>query len=170
MPTYTVEGPVLVPTRKAKVAKVVDREALGGFWEYHGDVANRRGCYIFAIRSGRGIMPLYVGKATKTFRQEVFALHKLEKYGRALADCRKGNAVLFFLVAPASKGATNLNTLRELEDFLIQTAVARNPNILNVRGTKRENWAIAGVVRGGVGKPSHAARDLRRALRISRTK
>lgn len=68
------------------------------------------------------------------------------------------------MAAATGKGAPNLKALGELEDFLIQTAVTRNPNLLNVKGTKRANWSIAGIVRSGVGKPSEAAQELRRTL------
>ena len=166
MPHYQVYGPLLVPTDRGRSAKMVSRESLKDFWRSHDGLAGRRGAYLFAIRAGKGITPMYVGKATKSFRQEVFAPHKLEKYQRALADCRRGNPVFFFVTAPAGKGATNLRTLRELEDFLIQTAVSRNPDLLNVKGTKRANWSIAGVIRSGVGKPSVAAREFRRSLAI----
>ena len=54
--------------------------------------------------------------------------------------------------------------IKQAEDYLIQTAVSRNPNLLNVKGTEKENWGISGVLRGGSGKPSKAARELKRTL------
>jgi len=164
MPTYQVQGPFVVPTYNGKAAKIIDSEKLDDFWKRCGDVARRRGCYIFAIRAGKGITPIYVGKTARSFLREAFAVHKLEKYQRCLADYRKGTPLLFFLAAPSAKGATNQKVIGELEDFLIQTAISRNPRLLNVKGTKREEWSIAGVVRSGVGKPSQAAKALKRTL------
>jgi hypothetical protein len=164
MAVFSVEGPFKVPTYQGKAAKIVDSEAISAFWESVGVVAKRRGCYLFAVRAGKGIRPVYVGKATKTFKQEVFTPHKLEKYQRCLADFKKGTPVLFFLPAPSGKGKPNLKAIGELEDYLIQTAVSKNPALLNVRGTERENWGIAGVLRGGVGKPSLAAKHFKTAI------
>jgi hypothetical protein len=164
MPTFQVKGPYEVPTYPGRAAKIVDFERLGEFWSSTDGLGTARGVYVFAVRAGRGARPIYVGKATNTFKQEVFTPHKLEKYQRCLADFRKGTPILYFLCAPSSRGALNRTAVRELEDFLIQTAVSRNPGLLNVRGTKREDWAIAGVVRSGVGKPSKAARGLKSLL------
>ena len=164
MPTYQPRGPYVVPTANGQRAKYVDQRKLREFWTDNADIANRRGCYIFGIRTGRGTTPLYIGKATKQFRTEVFTPHKMEKYQRALSDCTKGTPVLYFVAAPTGKGAPNLKAIHELEEFLIQTAVARNADLLNVKGTKRAQWAIAGVVRGGVGKPSASAKQLRATL------
>ena len=108
--------------------------------------------------------PLYVGKATRNFKQEVFTSHKLAKYQQTLADYVKGTPVLFFLSLLASRGAPNRKTIGELEDFLIQTAVSENPDLLNVRNTRRADWEITGVVRSGVGRPSKAARAFKRCM------
>lgn len=166
MPVYHTHGPHVVPTYNGRAAKVIDSAELRQFWEECADLAERCGCYVFAIRAGAGTTPIYVGKATRTFRQEAFAPHKLEKYQRALADYKSGTPVLFLLAAPRGRGATNLKATAELENFLIQTAVARNPNLLNVRGTKRADWSIAGVIRRGVGTPSAAAKQLKTTLGV----
>lgn len=166
MPVFQVEGPFEVPTYLGKAAKIVDSGRLSQFWAAIEATAKKRGCYVFAIRAGKGIRPIYVGKATRTFKGEVFTPHKLEKYQRCLADFKRGTPVLFFLCAPGNRGKPNLSAIGELEDYLIQTAVSRNPQLLNVRGTQREDWAIAGVLRSGVGKPSHAARSFKRTLGI----
>jgi len=63
-----VSGPTKVPTYNGKAAKIVDSEKLSVFWESSGEMGSRRGCYLFAIRASRGIRPIYVGRATKTFK------------------------------------------------------------------------------------------------------
>jgi len=65
---------------------------------------------------------------------------------------------------PSLKGKPNVRVIKRAEDFLIQTAVSRNPDLLNVKGTELEDWGIAGVLRGGKGKPSTAARALKKTL------
>ena len=85
MPTFEVKGPLKVPTYDGKAAKIVDSDRLGEFWNLSGGLAQRRGCYVFAVRASKGIRPIYVGRATKRFKSEVFAPHKLEKYQRAFS-------------------------------------------------------------------------------------
>jgi hypothetical protein len=163
MLTFSVVGPIEVPTYAGKCAKIVDAEALGSFWE-KSNIAERSGCYIFSVRASRGYKPVYVGLATKTFKQEVFAPHKLEKYQRCLADTRKGVPVVFFVTLPTARGRKNTKVIRQLEDFLIQTCVSRNPDLLNVKGTDQAEWGISGVIRGGKGKPSRGELALKRTL------
>ena len=116
---------------------------------------------------GGGFTPGYVGKATKSFRQEAFSPHKLAKYQQFLADYVKGTPVLFFLVAPSKKGKVNSKHITALEDFVIQKGIDANPELLNVKGTQQEQWGIQGILRSGQGKPSMAARDFKKAMKSS---
>jgi hypothetical protein len=63
---------------------------------------------------------------------------------------------MFFVVHPHVKGPIHRKHIRQIEDFLIQAGVAKNPNLQNLKGTQRPSWSIKGVVRKGVGKRSHA--------------
>ena len=166
MSAFATYGPFEMPVYQGKAGRTVTGDQASEFWARHAAYAERRGCYIFGIRTGGGITALYVGKATKGFKQEVFQPHKLTKYHQGLADYVKGTPVLIFLTSPPSKGAINVKEIGELEEFLIQTAVSKNPDLLNVRGTKRADWSITGILRSGVGKPSKAARTLKQALRL----
>jgi hypothetical protein len=163
MVLFSVEGPFQVPTYDGKVARVIDEDSFSRFWE-RIEIADDRGCYVFGIRAGRGIKPIYVGRATKTFRQEVFTSHKLWKYQQCLADTKKGIPVMFFVVSPSSRGKPNVKVIKELEDFLIQTAVSKNPDLLNVKGTSKADWGINGVIRGRQGQPSISALALKKSL------
>ena len=64
------------------------------------------------------------------------------------------------------KGARNLAHIVDLEDFLIQTAVSVNPDLLNIQGTAQADWGIAGVLRAGQGKRSIAATEFVRCLKM----
>ena len=44
------------------------------------DLAGARGVYVFSLRHGKKLTPLYVGMTTKAFRSEVFALHNTNKF------------------------------------------------------------------------------------------
>jgi hypothetical protein len=72
------------------------------FWTDHPEFADEVGCYICAIRAGRGYVPIYVGQATVGFRKECFDHHKLDHYNKA-RDIRdkKGTPVLFLRNAAA---------------------------------------------------------------------
>jgi hypothetical protein len=162
--TFSVQGPFPVPVYLGRAAKTITSDNATQFWQRNPALADRRGCYVFGMRTGRSVMPLYVGRATVSFRREVFQPHKLSRYQHGLADYKRGTPVLLFVAAPIRRGATNIGLIKELEAFLIQTAISRNSELLNVQGTKRADWSIAGVIRSGVGKPSYAASSLKTSL------
>jgi hypothetical protein len=167
MPTiFSVNGPIEVPCYQGRAGRTITDDNVREFWDRNPDLADKRGCYVFGIRAGRGLTPAYVGQATQAFKQEVFAHHKLTRYQQFLADYQKGTPILFFILAPMKRGAPNRTHIGELEDFLIQTGQAANPHLLNVKGTKAEEWGIAGVMRGGKGKPSASARQFRRLMKL----
>ena len=128
---YSVEGPFAVPFTKKKAGRLILTDDAAKFWKKHSHVANRRGCYVFGVRAGKGSTPGYVGKASKTFQQEVFTEHKRNRFNEHLADYNKGTPVLFFLVAPSKKGKPNIKHIGKMERFLIDTALAANPSLTN---------------------------------------
>lgn len=79
MVTLDVAGPYEVPCW-VNDGGTKSIEAVNGrdFFAENEWLADRRGCYIFAIRN-RGLRAAYVGKATKSFRQEAFSVDKLNK-------------------------------------------------------------------------------------------
>ena len=164
--TFSVEGPFEVPLYQGKACRTITDENVKSFWTANHAVAKRRGCYVFGIRAGKGWTPGYVGKATKSFKQEAFAHHKLTRYQQFLADYQKGTPVLFFVVLPIKKGKANAAHIGDLERFLIQTGMAANPELLNIKGTKEAEWGIAGVLRSGQGKPSKAASEFKKLMKL----
>ena len=141
--------------------RMLTQEEGTEFFRDHPHLRDRRGAYVFGIRSGGGMSPIYVGEATKGFGQECFTNDKLLKYALGLAAYDKGTPVLFFVASLQKRGRVNVTVIDDLEDFLIQNAKAKNPDIVNKKGTKEASWSIRGVVRGGHGKPSEAARAFR---------
>lgn len=164
--TFGVQGPREVPVYQGKAGRTIIDDNIKDFWRDNVELASRRGCYIFGVRAGKGYTPGYVGRATKSFKQEVFAYHKLNAYQQFLVDYLKGTPVFFFIVSPMKKGAPNAAHIGELEDFLIQAAVAVNPDLQNVKGTKSAEWGIQGVLRGGKGKPGPGPKELKRLLKL----
>lgn len=113
-------------------------------------MAKERGCYLFAIRAAKGFRPIYVGKTKKSFEKECFTYHKVaDHYQPALGNMGKDTPVLFLLTLGRGKGPINNRAIAQLEAFLIQNAVAKNPDLSNIQGTKQEEWGIKGVIRGG---------------------
>jgi hypothetical protein len=169
MPTlFSVHGPYEVPAYKGKAGRTITDEDVAKFWTKNPSLADKRGCYVFGIKAGRGYTPAYAGMATKKFKSEAFAHHKLTRYQQFLADVVRGKPVMFFLVAPHKRGAPNSKHIGQLEDFLIQAGVAANPkSFLNIQGTKVEEWGIAGVLRAGQGKRSTDAKEFIRLMKIS---
>ena len=112
------------------------------FWklveEAEPGLSDACGCYIFVIRS----RAWYVGMAEKQpFKQECFALHKITQYNEALGQV-SGNPSLLLLpkltpsdrfAKPTSRGHSDI---RMLESMLIGSALSRNPDIQNAKGTK----------------------------------
>jgi hypothetical protein len=88
-------GPFKIPPVKGKGGRYI-AEGCPKFWDQHPEFSEKRGVYIFAVRAGKGIRPVYVGKATKKFKQECFASQKNSKhYGPALANIGRGTPVMF---------------------------------------------------------------------------
>ncbi|WP_136732676.1 hypothetical protein [Xanthomonas euvesicatoria] len=84
----------------------------------------------------------YVGVAEKqSFKQECFALHKITQYNEALAEIAGTPSLIFlpkmtpsgYFSKPTSRGHSDI---RALESMLIGSALTKNPNLRNVKGTK----------------------------------
>jgi hypothetical protein len=167
---FSIEGPREITAYKGAAGRSITGENIRDFWKKNSDLANQRGCYVFGIRAGTGLTPAYVGRASRSFKQEVFAAHKLARYHQFLVDYQRGTPVLFFVVAPKRAGVsgTTDTRIKELEKFLIQNGVAANPGLLNIKGTKAEEWGIAGVLRGGKGRPSASACRFRQLMKFGK--
>jgi hypothetical protein len=166
MAEFYVKGPFVVPWVQRGKARIIDTDNLKDFWDTHvgTELQWARGCYVFGMRAGKGIVPVYVGRATKSFKQECFTHHKLYKINTSLLDWERGAPVLFLVPQDAKGGRTNTRLVAIAEKFLIQNAIARNPELANIHGTKLEKWGIRGVLRGGKGVPSAAAKDFKRMM------
>lgn len=135
---------------------MVRAEEGGAFFKSHPSLKAKTGCYIFAMRSGGGIKPGYVGKATKSFGQECFTPHKLGKCNEILCEYERGSLVIFLFESPPGKKAPTYQ-IDLLENFLIQSALSVNEYLLNIKKTKQETWSIRGLIRSSRGKPSKSA-------------
>jgi hypothetical protein len=166
MATFEVHGPFKIDFEKRKGGRTL---VFDNFWSKNGDASYlslQRGCYVFAIRN-RGLTPIYVGKAEKTFKQETFNPSNKTKYHNGFSKYAKGTPIKYFVVHPAQKGPTNIKQIRDIEDFLIQAGTAKNPDLQNIKGAQQPLWCIKGVVRSGAGKPNEAEIQLRTLFGIN---
>ena len=63
MAEFLIEGPYEVPFEQRPGGRVI---LYNDFWTQTDDLrdlAQERGCYVFAIRAGKGATPIYVGKS-----------------------------------------------------------------------------------------------------------
>ncbi len=151
-----VHAPIEIPFRENGNLKFIEGVHVRAFWKQRTAkaIAAKQGCYVFALRASRGYTPWYVGKATKTFKQEALGWYQLNHYNAVLFDGRKGTPVMFIIAPRGNKKAVPKATCGQIETFLIQTAYAENPEIRNRQQTKMPDWTIKGVVRPTQGKPT----------------
>ena len=163
MASFKVVGPVEVPTISGKGGKSVKMSGLKQFWLDAG-CGDKVGCYVFAIRHGRGTMPHYAGRTAYKFSSECFQHHKLSNYHRALTTVAKGTPVMFFVVLTPTKGPKNTKAIKALEERLIGLGMRRNPNMANIKKVPKDEPVVAGVMGASPGKPSSSASAFRKMI------
>ena len=71
MASFEVHGPFEIEYEKRRGGRIL---LFDDFWSGESDAyyfAEECGCYAFAVRN-RALTPIYVGKATRSFKQETF--------------------------------------------------------------------------------------------------
>lgn len=163
--TLSVEGPYEVPfSLNPKGSKHVSTEDGRSFWDDYDGLGEERGCYLFGIRSGPGLRAGYVGKATKSFRQEAFTADKLQKYNTALHEWSHGTPVLMFVITPPR--VTSAKLITDVEEYLIRSAKRAWPELLNKHHAGADDWDISGVTAPHKGRRSDAELALLRMLKL----
>lgn len=160
---FQVQGPFNIPMHKGASSKLI-AEDLSTFWEEIKEYKASIGCYVFAVRAGKGFTPLYVGKTVKSFEQECFTDHKINHYNYGLAEYSKCTPVMFLVTYPNRKRKVSAAEISDLEDFLIQVGRRVNPNLRNIRGAKEPTWGIKGVIRAGKGKANGAETNFKKVF------
>ncbi|GAA5138577.1 hypothetical protein [Alloalcanivorax gelatiniphagus] len=166
MTSFTVDGPHEIEWENRKGGRQL---VFDNFWNdgsKASHLAAERGCYVFVIRSGGGLTPVYIGQASVSFKQETFNPSNRHKYQNGFSNYAKGTPLMYFVVHPNQQGVTNKTQITEIEDFLIQAGVAANTELQNVKGTQKPKWSIKGVIRSGVGKRSSAEVEFRKIFNL----
>ncbi len=152
---FFISKPLKIPTSRGgkKKVKYISSPAEI-FWSQYTDYEDYMGCYVFGIRAGKGVTPYYVGKATKSFKQEIFTSGKLIKYNKALIEATVGTPVMFLIIYPSKKGKVNKPHIEQLEKYLIQLGISKNRDLANIQGIKQPRWGVKNIVRSGQGNHS----------------
>jgi hypothetical protein len=124
----------------------------------------RRGCYIFARKSGRGEMPIYVGKTDRqTVIKKAFDPLNIKKIDKWLVQQRQKKLVIY-TITQFGRGKTSASGIEQMETELIAFARARNKHLINKKKMAEPKWSIAGLIRARQGKPSAPAASIRKVL------
>lgn len=164
--SFNVYGPYKVPVDKvsAKNGKswyfqVSSKENLEKFWK-DCEKGDEKGCYVFVNCS----TPVYVGMTNVSFRQEIFTSHKRVLLNKLLNTASKRKLQVFFITTEESGCLDEL--ICDIESYLIIQAKRANEKLLNEKNTTPK-WSIPGIYGANkIGKPSMAARKLKKSLKI----
>jgi hypothetical protein len=147
-------------------------QRLRDFWTdielKHPGLPEALGCYVFGIRKGTLMLPWYVGKTEqKSFRFESVQPHKLQHYHDALMQQPGGTALLFLIPRLTDGGkfrkvwTSGSSSVARLEQMLIETAISRNPRLVNQRMIKHLTLTVVpGYRNEPVGSRTPEAEDL----------
>ena len=142
---FKVCGPFRLPSDGSKLI-AHSSNSRKEFWrevdELSPGLSTACGCYVFALKRGRRSKPWYVGKAERSiFSNECLAPHKRNHFNAA-AIRYGGIPLLYLLPQLTPRGSFRAPTravrpaIRELESMLIGMGVSKNPDLLNISGTK----------------------------------
>lgn len=169
---FSIHGPFDIKRVKGRIDK--RPRSLRHFWETVDEatpgLSSACGCYVFTIRG----VAHYVGMGNKqTFRRECFNPHKLLAYNSALHE--HNGVPRLLLVARRTRSGSfskpSKNGHRDvafIESVFIGAALARNPDLQNVRGTKlAERIHVPGIINGTRGEAnSKSVRALKSAIGV----
>ena len=71
---------------------------------------------------------------------------------------------MFFLVQKNQKGPQNNSILNHVEKYFINVALAKNPDLFNVKGTKKPEWSVTGVMNASQGSSTKESRGFKKFI------
>lgn len=166
---FKAHGPFEVRRKGSFNARIIDPYAARILWDANPTLerlARAKGCYVFATRhQGGGIVPWYVGQTAASFQRECFNPANHLRINDALFET-SGQLVLMLVEYVQTRGAINRTAITELENRLIGLAYKRNPELINIHGTRVRPprvLTILGAMNSSA-RPSASARALKRIL------
>ena len=169
---FDVAGPFEIKRFGTKM--LINKESLVDIIEqletYEPGLSVAGGCYVFAKRVGRGVLPWYVGQACKSpLAREALNPDNRGKYNDILDS--KGTPLLFVIPERTPSGRLRKRrtqpaaTLDFLEEWLIAAAIARNPNLINSKKTRfLRELHVVGIFNSRHGESTAASQSLSKVL------
>jgi hypothetical protein len=166
---FTAHGPfTLHQKRHGRGYRIV----YSAFWKNGGQpksLGSKKGVYVFGIRAGKGMTPIYVGRATgTTFKTECFNRPNRRKYRNGLQSYKRCTPVVLLIVHPEQRGRLNRRAIDEIETFFVQLCAEKNGKLQNLRKRDVPKWGITGVIRcsrRGPRKPPETALKIMAGLK-----
>jgi len=153
--------------------KHITKDNAKRFWETNRvppKLHNRKGIYIFGMKVTNGVIPCYVGKTNRTFGGECFTERNINIYnGEIIRYERNYQPFLFFLVYRKQRGQKISNkVILELEKYMINWALEKNPDLANTRGIEDEDRFIIAGLGGGRrgGAPTREVRFFKKMMNV----
>jgi hypothetical protein len=175
---YYPYGPVEIPRDESGLV-FIDPSTARQFWDAADELdfglSTACGCYIFAVRAGKGVRPWYVGRAVnQAFKKECLTDHKVNKYNSVLSK-QKGTPLIYFYARMTASGdkfckptVNKYHDTEFLEKHLIGLAFHKNSYLLNRNNLKiLRDIYVPGLFNTKKGTLPVAAAQLRRVLGIS---
>ena len=173
---FVIRGPYEIPCDRLRSGRIIHPLHGTQLWVKPRvaelQLRGKIGCYLYALRAGKGYTPLYVGKTTAGFGTECFTDRNLRHYNFGLMRVKAGTPVLFF-VTPSWNARPTQNResgvgkwIGEMEKHLIELAASANPSgLLNTQHAQKK-WGIQGMHRGLGGKGNTSSANFRRMLNL----
>lgn len=157
MAEWYVSGPHEVPTYQERKARFIDDAKLDELCDLCPELRENGGIYVFAVRSGGGTVPIYVGMSEcRKLVDESFNPRNQNSINKYI-NSQNGTLLLFTVTRVRCPGKPNVSDIGEIEQFLIGLAEGRNPDLINIRTPGDVSWSIKGVHNAGRGKPDKQA-------------
>lgn len=170
---YEIFGGFEVPRTEKK--NCVDTAEKKAFWhsvEEHAEgLASALGCYVFAMRAGKGARPWYVGKTCRQgFSRECFESHKLVYYNEVISG-QNGTPLMYFVARMTPGGRFSSvapqSEVEFLENFLIGAALQVNESLKNRAQTKfLQEMHVPGLINPRRGTPPHHVSEFKRLFHL----
>ncbi len=172
---FDVAGPFEIARHGTKQIITEDslRHLIEELEDWEEGLSEACGCYVFAVRAGKGYTPYYVGQGCKSsILREALNPSNREKYNKVLGET-KGTPVIFMLPmrTPAGKFRKRkqvdggLAELDFLERWLIAEAIDKNPDLINNKETWfLRNIHVVGLFNPTKGEATAASRELCKTL------
>jgi hypothetical protein len=106
MASFVVHGPFEIDFENRRGGRTSESSKANYLAEERGAVRNK------------ALTHIYVGKATKTFKQETFNSTNRHKYHNGFSEYAKGKPLMYFVVHPTSRGQRTRSKSRRLKTSL----------------------------------------------------